>query len=212
VQLDHTLTRGEGYGLLLPGIEQLLAKDAPENRWVRGFEWADAARCYAYEGRRDNALRALEQALPAIERGAGWALAYTWLICFVIEALWVLDRRDHVEVLERNLRAKTLAPDFRSLGTDARLSLARLCALTGRFDEAREWFEKARHVLDEQGARPLRAITDFDEAWMEVRRGGAGDRQRALTLLDAARVPFESIGMPGWLRRAEELRRQLGRC
>jgi tetratricopeptide (TPR) repeat protein len=208
VQWDHTWTRGEGYGLLLPGFEQLLAKDAPENRFVRSLQWADAARSYAYVGRRDDALRALEQALPAIERGAGWAAVYTLLIGIVIEALWVLERRDHVEVLERNLRAKTLAPDFRCVGTDARLSLARLCALTGRFDEAREWFEKARNVLDEQGARPLRAITDFDEAWMEVRRGGAGDRQ-ALALLDAARGPFESIGMPGWLRRAEELRRQL---
>jgi tetratricopeptide (TPR) repeat protein len=211
MQLAHAFTRGEGYGLLLPGIEQFLAKDAPENRWLRGLEWADAARCYAYEGRRDDALRALEQALPAIERGAGWVVGYGGLIGFVIEPLWVLERRAHVEVLERNLREKTLAADFRSLGTDARLSLARLCALTGRFDEAREWFEKARRVLDEQGARPLRAITDFDEAWMEVRRGGAGDRQRALALLDAARGPFESIGMPGWLRRAEELRRQLAR-
>jgi tetratricopeptide (TPR) repeat protein len=210
-QLAHTSTRGEGYGLLLPGIERLIAEDPPEIRWLRSVEWAVAARCYAYEGRRDDALRALEQALPAIERGAGWAVGYTLLIGLVIEALWVLERRDHVEVLERNLREKTLAPDFRSLSTDACLSLARLCALTGRFDEAREWFEKARHVLDEQGARPLRAITDFDEVWMEVRRGGAGDRQRALTLLDAARVPFESIGMPGWLRRAEELRQQLER-
>jgi hypothetical protein len=52
-----------------------------------------------------------------------------------------------------------------------RLALARLCALTGRSDEARAWFEKARHVLDEQGARPLRAITDFGEAWMEARHG-----------------------------------------
>ena len=64
-------------------------------------------------------------------------------------------------------------------------------------------------MLDEQGARPLRAITDFDEAWMKVRRGEAGNRERALTLLDAARGPFESIGMPGWLRRAEALWRQL---
>src|SRR5215472_14629261 len=30
VQLDHAFTRGEGYGLLLPGIEQFLAKEAPE--------------------------------------------------------------------------------------------------------------------------------------------------------------------------------------
>ena len=46
---------------------------------------------------------------------------------------------------------------------------------------------------------------------MEVRRGRTGDRERALALLDAARGPFESIGMPGWLRRAEELRLQLAR-
>jgi hypothetical protein len=59
------------------------------------------------------------------------------------------------------------------LRTDARLALARLCGLTNRLDEAREWFEKARRVLDEQEAWPLRAITDFDEAWMEVRRDGA---------------------------------------
>jgi hypothetical protein len=41
--------------------------------------------------------------------------------------------------------------------------------------------------------------------------GRAGNRERTLTLLDAARGPFESIGMPGWLRRAEELRQQLER-
>jgi hypothetical protein len=114
-----------------------------------------------------------------------------------------VERSDHAELLECNLREKTLAPDFRYPHTDARLSLARLCALIGRLDEAREWFDKARRVLDEQAARPLRAITDFDEAWMEVRRGRDGDRTRALALLDAARGPFESIGMPGWLRRVD---------
>ncbi|HYB12240.1 MAG TPA: AAA family ATPase [Myxococcota bacterium] len=211
VQLDYTWTRGEGYGLLLSGIEQFLANDAPENRSFRGVEWALAALSYAHEARSDDALRALKQALPAIERGAGWAFLYTLMIGFAIESLWVLDRRDHVEVIERNLREKTLAPDFRSTHMDARLSLARLCALTGRFDEAREWFEKARQVLDEHGARPMRAIADFDEAWMEVRRGEAGNRKRALALLDAARGPFASIGMPGWLRRADELRQQIGR-
>ncbi len=66
-------------------------------------------------------------------------------------------------------------------------------------------------VLDKQGAPPLRAIVDFDEAWMEVRYGKACDRERALALLDAARGLFEQIGMPGWLRRAEELRRRLER-
>ena len=44
-------------------------------------------------------------------------------------------------------------------------------------------------MLDEQGARPMRAMTDFDDAWVEVRRGGAGDRERALALLEAAATP-----------------------
>jgi DNA-binding SARP family transcriptional activator len=206
---EHTGIVGEGYGLFLPVINRFLAEDAQETRFLGGVVGALGALLYAHEGRGEDALRALERALPAIERAAGCAHNYTVVIYFAIEALWVLERRDHADMLERNLRQKTLAPDFRYHHTDARLALARLCALTSRFDEAREWFEKARRVLDEQGARPLRAITDFDEAWMEVRRGRDGNRERALALLDAARGPFESIGMPGWARRADELRKQI---
>src|SRR5262249_52893843 len=104
---------------------------------------------------------------------------YTALICRCCEALWRVGRADFADVLERNLRAKTLAADFREPGADARLAMAQLCALTGRPDEAHEWFERARAVLDEQGARPLRALVDLDEAWMEVRRGPQGDRDHA---------------------------------
>jgi len=207
----HTSVRGEGYELLLPVLEQVLAANALSLRGLTAVTLAASAACYAHAGRGAEALRALGSALPGIERGAGWVTTYAVMVYCAIEALWILNRRDHADALERNLREKTLAPDFRWTQTDARLSLARLCALTGRFDEAREWFDKARQVLEEQGARPLRAIVDFDEAWMEVRRGEAGDRKRALALLDAARGPFESIGMPGWLRRVEDLRRRLAR-
>jgi len=60
-------------------------------------------------------------------------------------------------------------------------------------------------VLDEQGAWPLRALADFDEASMYLRRGGAGDHQRARPLLAAASDQFRAIGMTGWLRRVEQL-------
>jgi class 3 adenylate cyclase/tetratricopeptide (TPR) repeat protein len=209
VSIVHTGVRGEGYELLLPMLERVLAANTLTLRSVTALTLAVSAACYAHARRGEEALRALGSALPGIERAAIWGANYAAVVNCAIEALWMLQRRDHADALERNLREKALAPDFRWPQTDARLALARLCALTGRFDEAREWFEKARRVLDEQGARPLRAITDFDEAWMEVRRGGAGDRQRALALLDAARGPFESIDMPGWLRRADELRQKL---
>ena len=131
------------------------------------------------------------------------------LTCDAAHALWALQRTDHLDVIERNLREKVIAPDFRYPMFDGRMALARLCALSGRFDEAGDWFARARSVLDEQGARPLRAITDYDEALMYARRNATGDRALALPLLDAAMRQFNDIGMPGWTRRAEDLRSEL---
>jgi hypothetical protein len=146
--------------------------------------------------------------MPAVERAVGGGVGYTNLICRCCEALWRIGRADFADVLERNLLAKTLAGDFRDLGVDARRAMAHLCALTGRPCEAHEWFERARAVLDEQDARPLRALVDLDEAWMEIRRGPHGDRDRARALLDVACEQFQAIGMPGWIERAEALRAQ----
>ena len=209
VPLEHMFMRGEGYERGLSVVEELLGESAFENRWVMGTMRAAAAATCAHLGRRDDALRWLEVALPAIERGPGWALNYTILVYLAADALWTLGVAEHTRAVERNLREKTIAPDFRYPHTDARLAMARLCVLQGRYDEAVEWFAKARAVLDEQGARPLRAITDFDEALMYARRGAPGDRERGLRLLDLAVPQFEAIGMPGWMRRAHELRRQV---
>jgi len=129
-------------------------------------------------------------------------------VCLAANTLWVLERRDHIEVIERNLREKVIAPDFRYLSQDGRLALAKVLALQGRFSEAREWFAKARRVLEDEGARPLRAIVDFEEALAYVRRSEPGDRAEAVKLLDAALVPFQDLGMTGWQRRAEQLRTQ----
>jgi hypothetical protein len=124
------------------------------------------------------------------------------------EALWLLERFDHGEVVERTLREKVIPADFR-FAAEGRLALARLCAVTGRHDEAQQWFAEARRRLDEEGSRPLRAVCDFDEALMFARRAGVGDAGQASPLLAAARKQFEDIGMTGWLRRADDLEAQL---
>lgn len=67
------------------------------------------------------------------------------------------SRRNGPEHARRRAGSARVDSDY----TDARLSLARLCAVAGRPEEAREWFVRERAVLDEQGARPLRAITDL---------------------------------------------------
>ena len=87
---------------------------------------------------------------------------------------------------------------------DGRLALARLCALDqDRHDEAASWFAEARRVLSEQGARPLLAIADHDEAVMYSRRSSPGDTDRARTLAEAAHEQFETMAMTGWSRRAK---------
>src|SRR5262249_24683559 len=130
---------------------------------------------------------------------------YVGIACDAAATLWLTERTDQIDVIERNLREKVVEPDFRFPMKDCRLAMARLCALQGRYDEARDWFAQARTVLDEQGARPLRAIVDYDEALMYMRRGEPGDAERARPLLDAAWAQFRSLGMPGWIRRAEAL-------
>jgi hypothetical protein len=82
--------------------------------------------------------------------------------------------------------------------------MARVRALQRRYAEGAEWFAKARAVLDVEGWRPLRAICDYDEALMYLRRGEPDDRERARPLLAAALQQFQTLGMTGWCRRAEQ--------
>ena len=185
-------------------LEPPLCYDAVVRQSGRVLD-AAIARVHARRGRVERALRRLSKVIPAIERAPGWSESYVKIACDAAETLWLTDRTDDAAIVERNLREKVVAPDFRCPMMDGRLALARLCALQGRTDEAVEWFAKARVVLDEQGARPLRAIVDYDEALMYARRGADGDRERAQPLLEAALAQFRILGMRGWIRRAEHL-------
>jgi DNA-binding CsgD family transcriptional regulator len=85
--------------------------------------------------------------------------------------------------------------------TSSELTVARLSALTGRVDQALDYFERARVTLERRGQQVLRAIVDYDEAVirLEHRQPGAG------CLLDAARTRFEQLGMREWSRRLSVL-------
>jgi class 3 adenylate cyclase/tetratricopeptide (TPR) repeat protein len=190
-------------------VEALLQQDAPELRWARATIFAGSAAAFALAGREEEALAVLVRALPTIERSPVGDPNLTSVICDSAWALWLLERTDYIDVIERNLREKVVVPDFGYPMRDGRTALARLCALQGRYDEASRWFAEARTVLDEDGARPQRAIVDYDEALMYARRAAGGDGERALPLLEAAMRQFSAIGMTGWTRLGEELRGSL---
>ena len=109
------------------------------------------------------------------------------------------ERAPGPALLEKALLVKAVAADFRFPMVDARLALGRVCAMDGRHAEAMRWFAAARTVLDEQGARPLRAITNFDASRVAA---CAGDPRHADELRRAAVDAFASLGMTGWTRRA----------
>lgn len=166
---------------------------------------AVAAVGYAWLGETDEALSLLESLLPALERAPGWAPNYTLMANLAAYILWILNRTDHIEVIERNLQEKVVEPDFRFPMQDGRLSMARLCAVRGGKDEARTWFAQAREVLEEQGARPLLAIVDLNEAEMHLRGGASCDDELVAPLTAAAIQAFRELGMSGWITYAENL-------
>ena len=134
-----------------------------------------------------------------------WALNYTRVIHGVASAAFEAGIEGVAPELESLLREKTLAPDFRYPHASGKLSLARLLSLQRRFEEAVDAFASARIALEEDGAMPLRAIADRDEAVTLVRRGATGDRNRARELVELALDQFREIGMPGWIDRIASL-------
>lgn len=209
VPAEHAIVRGVGLPELIPSYEAVLRFATPESQWAMALTRAGSALAYAEAGRPADALAAVRAVEPALARAPGWAIGYTLTAHLVTAAIWTLGVADAAEAIERCLRDKTITADLRYPHADARLSLARLCALGRRFEEAFSWLAQASEVLAHQGARPLRAIADFDEARMRLWRDAPGDRDRAAELLDAAQRQFEAIGMPGWVARAETMRKEL---
>ena len=171
-----------------------------------GLMTVGAAKILARTGASEAAVRQLGAVVPELEDIIrGWVPFFDLLIVHdFVESLWYANATEHLDVAEAAVRM-FLERDFRCSMTEARLSMARLAALRGETSAATRWFAEAREVLDDTGARTVRAITDFDEAFMQIRLGSAGEEKIARTRLAAARDEFESIGMPGWLRRADAL-------
>jgi tetratricopeptide (TPR) repeat protein len=186
-------------------VAPLLAAHHPALAWAEGSFLALMARADARLGKEADAVESLGRLVPWLERSPAWSVNFTFTVCHAAETLWLLERLDHAEVVERALREKVIAPDFRYGMVDGRLALGRLCALGGRYDEAFHWWGEARRVLERQQALTLLAVVDHEEARMYARRGQGGDPARARPLLDAARHQFELLGMTGWIRRADEL-------
>ena len=206
VRNDFIMTLDVGPGAMseIPGEKELMADPPPQLRWALVGAFACNALILAQRNLTEPAMQLLTQVSEGLRRGAPWGFSYGVVAGDTTAALWLLGRTDHLELLEASIRDKVLVPDFRFPMRDGRLSMARIRALQGRYDEASDWFAKSRAVLDEDGWRPLRAVINYDEGLMYLRRAAFGDVGRAQPLLAKAGEQFQALDMPGWVKRASE--------
>jgi hypothetical protein len=187
----------------------LAAADRRDVHWVRGANRLWLAWYELELGLVEPTTRAVAENLPVIERAALGAPNLAGAIHGAVRILWFTGRADHAEVLEQNLHRQVIEPDFCNPLSDARWNVALLCALTGRADEARMWFQRGRDKLLSQEAVVHLSELCCDEALMELRLGPAGDRANGLRRLDEARRWADRIGLPAHLPRIDALAAQL---
>jgi hypothetical protein len=196
-----------GGAVLDPAVADVLLEfsDRPDTRWAGLALRLAAARAFAFGGQRDRAWSILEACMPAVERAPAWAPNAPIVFAYAVDVAWVLeDARVHAE-LERKVRSEWLEPDVEYPEVDARWSYALLCALDGRPDDARHWFAEARRVLTERESEPLIVGVDHDAAEMELRLGGAGNRELFAAAVAAARGRCSHPVMAAWLPRLDAL-------
>ncbi len=159
------------------------------------------ARC----GRPSQATEALATLLPFLEGASTAEQSFKTIAGVAAEVIWLTGDTAHLSAVERAVRGRWLPMDLDEIGRDLRLSMARLCAVDGRVDEALEWFDRARTVFNEQQMLPLLAIADHDEAWMHIRHPRNAQIDHVIELLQRCIAECERIGMPGWRDRARRL-------
>ncbi|HEY4411087.1 MAG TPA: AAA family ATPase [Acidimicrobiia bacterium] len=182
-------------------VRPLVAARDPNLAWAEGSLLSLAARADAHLGEDKEALASLAALVPWLERSPAWGVNFIFATCHAAETLWVLGRTEYADVVERALREKVIAPDFRCGMVDGRLALGRLCAVQGRHDEALRWWDEAGRVLQAQQAATLLAVVDHDAGVVLTQRGRPGDAASAEERFVAARRQFAALGMPGWARR-----------
>jgi hypothetical protein len=203
---DLTYVRNDGWEELIGAASPFGGGHGePTNRWALGPVNAAIARIAALAGDVTTTAALLDEVLHPIAAITSWSLGASRMIGDAVAAAWMIGGDTPAAVLtdlRRAVRYKVLGPDFRWVLVDGRLDAARLASLQGRSGEAEHLFARARASTEESGQRPLRALADLDEAIDAAR---LGDDSKARKLVDAALPVMSSIGMTGWIRRAERL-------
>jgi tetratricopeptide (TPR) repeat protein len=162
-------------------------------------------------GEEERARRALEALgaddFGAIRRDPEWMLS----ICLLVEVAATLGDVERVGRLYRLLEPYqdlvVVSPHDFGTGSAAR-SLGVAATTCGRLNEAEGHFQDALALNTRIGAHPWLAHTQADYARMLLARGGRGDPERALELIERALATYRELGMNSYAARASALARE----
>jgi AAA ATPase domain len=160
-----------------------------------------AAQAFAYAGEADRARTVLGYILPELESAGPLEPANSGAAGLAAAAVWELRAQDLAARLLPRALALAGADGYEFYMTSTELSVARLSAVLGRFDQAADYFGRARATLEQRGQRVLRAIVDYDEALARL----AHQQPGAARLLAVSGARFQELGMRAWTRRAARL-------
>jgi len=122
------------------------------------------AYAYAIAEQVDRAREVLGYVLPALTREHPLGSTHINAIGLAGSAVWELRASDLAERLLPNVRIVADSDPREFYMTSSELTVARLSAMTGRVDQALDYFERARVTLERRDQQVLRAIVDYDEA------------------------------------------------
>jgi DNA-binding CsgD family transcriptional regulator len=166
-----------------------------------------ATRNYSRAGNQAEARRFLTVLTAILEQTAPTMYLYNGGVDRGATTVWELGAVEFAGIYRR-LALDVLAAGFPGapLCTNA-LTVARMATLLGDMREAEVYFAQARSDTEAGGQRPLRAITDYDEA-LALSRARSTNSVQIGTLLNAALAQFRELGMAGWEQRALILKEQ----
>jgi DNA-binding CsgD family transcriptional regulator len=176
-----------------------LARAPGDAGWFSLAAAAFAAQAFACGGEVDRAREVLGNILPELESAE---LIDTQAQGLAGAAVWELRAKDLAERLLPYALVLSDSGGREGYMTSRELTVARLSAVLGRFDQAVDYFGRARVTLERRDQRVLRAIVDYDEALARVAHQEPG----AARLLAEASARFQQLGMHEWSRRAASLK------
>jgi tetratricopeptide (TPR) repeat protein len=180
-------------GELVEAVRGFSEQHSEHPGWGCGLAWA-----YAQLDRCSDARRELD----ALARHdfADLPRDYTWLICIadLSDAVALLGDARRAEPLYQLLLPfadRCILVDGPICVGSASRPLGLLAATMGRFNAAARHFERALEMNAKIRSWLWVAHTQHDYAHTLLRRDQAGDRDKALTLLDAALVTADRLGL-----------------